>query len=300
MRFKGLDLNLLVALDVLLAERNVTAAAEKLHLSQSAMSGALSRLRDYFRDDLLVQEGRRMVLTPRAFSLMAPVHTALLQIEATVAAPADFDPRTCDRRFVVEASDYVCEVLLGRVSQRLTELAPAATLAVVPRGINPEIALESGQIDLLITPDFYASPHHPSVLLFEDDFVVLGWAGNEALCDPLTPDLFYDLGHVSAVFGRNAEPSFAERHLPREDRVRRIEVTVPSFLEAMPFLIGSRRIMLLHRRFARSLARYLPVRAVEPPFVLPCLREVVQIHRIRAADPSFRWLAGLLQGCVTQ
>jgi DNA-binding transcriptional LysR family regulator len=300
MRFKGLDLNLLVALDVLLSERNVTAAAEKLHLSQSAMSGALARLREYFRDDLLVQEGRRMVLTPRAFSLMAPVHAALLQIEATVAAPPDFDPQTCDRRFVVEASDYVCEVLLGRVSQRMAELAPKATLVVAPRGINPEIALESGEIDLLITPDFYASPNHPSELLFEDDFVVLGWAGNEALCDPLTRDMFYQLGHVSTAFGRSAEPSFGERHLPREDRVRRVEVTVPSFLEAVPFLINSSRIMLLHRRFARSLTRYLPLRAVEPPFALPSLREVIQIHRIRAADPSFRWLAGLLQECVAE
>ncbi len=300
MRFKGLDLNLLVALDVLLSERNVTVAAEKLHLSQSAMSGALSRLRDYFRDDLLVQEGRRMVLTPRAFSLMAPVHAALLQIEATVAAPPYFDPRTCDRRFTIEASDYVCEVLLGRASQRMAELAPNATLAVAPRGINPEIALESGQVDLLITPDFYASPDHPSELLFEDDFVALGWLGNEALCDPLTRDMFYELGHVSASFGRHAEPSFAERHVPREDRVRRIEVTVPSFLEAVPFLIGSHRIMLLHRRFARSLTRYLPLRAVEPPFALPSLREVIQIHRIRAADPSFRWLAGLLQECVAE
>jgi DNA-binding transcriptional LysR family regulator len=300
MRFKGLDLNLLVALDALLAERNVTAAAEKLHLSQSAMSGCLSRLRDYFRDDLLVQEGRRMVLTPRAFSLMAPVHTALLQIEATVAAPADFDPRKCDRRFVVEASDYVSEVLLGQVSRRLAELAPSATLAIAPRGINPEIALESGQIDLLITPDFYASPDHPSELLFEDDFVVAGWSGNELLTDPLSADVFYQLGHVSAVFGRHEEPSFAERHLPREGRVRRIEVTVPSFLQGVPFLIGTQRVMMLHRRLAASLSRHLPLRAVPPPFPLPSLREVIQIHRIRAADPSFRWLAGLLHEAATR
>lgn len=294
MRFKGLDLNLLVALDILLAERNVTAAAEKLHLSQSAMSGALSRLRDYFRDDLLVQEGRRMVLTPRAFSLVTPVHTALLQIEATVAAPADFDPRTCERRFVVEASDYVCEVLLGKVSYRMAELAPNATLAVAARGLNPELALESGQIDLLITPDFYAAPDHPSELLFEDDFVVAGWVGNQRLADPLDRDAFYDLGHVSAVFGRHEEPSFAERHLPREGRVRRVEVTVPSFVQGVPFLIGTQRVMVLHRRLALSLARHLPLRLVAPPFPLPSLREVIQIHRIRAADPSFRWLAGLL------
>jgi len=238
------------------------------------------------------------VLTPRAYALMAPVHSALQQIEATVTAPPDFDPRTCDRRFVVEASDYVCEVLLGEASRRMAEIAPRATLVVRPRGLNPDIALESGQVDLLITPDFYASPDHPSEMLFEDDFVVLGWSGNDALTDPLSRDVFYDLGHVSATFGHSDEPSFAERHLPREDRVRRIEVTVPSFVEAVPFLLGSRRVILLHRRFARSLTRFLPLRAVEPPFALPSLREVVQIHRVRAADPAFRWLAGLLHDCV--
>ena len=94
MRFKGLDLNLLVALDVLLTERNVSRAADKLCLSQSATSGALARLREYFDDELLVQVGRKMVCTPRAQMLEGKVRAALLQIDGTIIQPPEFDPTT--------------------------------------------------------------------------------------------------------------------------------------------------------------------------------------------------------------
>jgi DNA-binding transcriptional LysR family regulator len=92
--FKGLDLNLLAALDVLLDEKNTTRAGERLCLSQSAMSGALARLREYFNDELLMQAGRGFVLTPLAESLIEPVGALLRQIEAAIASKARFDPAT--------------------------------------------------------------------------------------------------------------------------------------------------------------------------------------------------------------
>jgi hypothetical protein len=94
MHFKGLDLNLLAALDVLLHEKNTARAGERLCLSQSAVSGALARLREYFNDELLVQAGRGFVLTPLAESLIEPVRGLLQQIEETIAAKARFDPAT--------------------------------------------------------------------------------------------------------------------------------------------------------------------------------------------------------------
>lgn len=97
MRFKNLDLNLLVALDLLLKERNISRAAEKLHITQSAMSNALARLRDYFGDELLVQVGRRMELTPRAELLREPVRDILVRIESSVTATPRFDPAESDR-----------------------------------------------------------------------------------------------------------------------------------------------------------------------------------------------------------
>ena len=102
MRFNQLDLNLLVALDALLTERNITAAGVRLHLSQSAMSSALARLRDYFEDELLVQVGRKMAPTPLGDSLAGPVRKILIDIQTTIAAKPAFEPATSNRRFIVD------------------------------------------------------------------------------------------------------------------------------------------------------------------------------------------------------
>ncbi len=115
MRYGRLDLNLLVALDVLLTERSVSLAADRLCLSQSATSSALGRLREYFEDELLVVKGRAMILTARAEELIEPVRAVLEQIRTTVAVAPPFDPATADRTIRMMASDYSTEVLLTRV-----------------------------------------------------------------------------------------------------------------------------------------------------------------------------------------
>ena len=112
MRFKKLDLNLLVALDALLTEKNVTRAGERVFLSQSTMSNALSRLRQYFDDDLLVQVGGRMELTPRAALLHDAVRDVLVRIDTTIAAKPAFDPTESEREFTLFVSDYSMEVLI--------------------------------------------------------------------------------------------------------------------------------------------------------------------------------------------
>src|SRR6476469_8001729 len=95
------DLNLLVTLDALLTEKNVTRAGMRMNLSQSAMSGALARLRDFFQDELLVPMGRTMVLTPLAEDLIQPVRDVLLQIQATIATKPHFEPATSTRHFTL-------------------------------------------------------------------------------------------------------------------------------------------------------------------------------------------------------
>ena len=119
MRLDRFDLNLLVVLDALLEERNVTKASERLHIGQSAASGALGRLRDYFGDELLVPVGRKLTLTPLAQSLVEPVRDTLLRARATIARKPGFDPATAERRFSICASDYVTTVLLAAVVCRL-------------------------------------------------------------------------------------------------------------------------------------------------------------------------------------
>ena len=127
---RHLDLNLLVALDALLEEQSVAAAGKRLHLSPSATSGALARLREYFGDEILTQIGRRMVLTPLGEILRSSVRDCLLHIQSTVELRPGFDPSTSTRSFVLMMSDYVATVLMPPTLQGLQQSA---------RGISIEL-----------------------------------------------------------------------------------------------------------------------------------------------------------------
>src|SRR5438093_9544645 len=128
MRFNKLDLNLLVALNVLLTEKNISRAAERIHLSQSAMSNALARLRSYFVDELLVPSGRQLILTPRAESLVEPVREVLMRIESTIAAQPQFDPSTASHTFTLLVSDFTTTVFVPALLERLFHEAPGVRL----------------------------------------------------------------------------------------------------------------------------------------------------------------------------
>ena len=152
MRFYGLDLNLLVVLDALLVEQNITRAGERLFLSQPATSAALARLREYFQDELLVQNGRKMVRTPKGEALSQPIRDLLIQMRSTLDNRHQFDPAQAQRKFVLMASDYISTVLLPQVSRRLNELAPHASLEMIPPNDNPREMIERGHVDLLVLP----------------------------------------------------------------------------------------------------------------------------------------------------
>ena len=150
MRFDGLDLNLLVALDILLTEKNITRAGEKLFLSQPATSAALARLRDYFEDDLLVQVGRSMVLTPMGENLAKPVGDLLIQMRTVLNNKNKFDPSTAKRKFTVMASDYTGNVLLPRLNQLLYRLAPQCSIEQLMPSTEAEKQIERGKVDILL------------------------------------------------------------------------------------------------------------------------------------------------------
>lgn len=290
MRFDRLDLNLLVALDALLSERSVSLAADRICLSQSATSSALGRLRDYFADDLLVQKGRQMVLTARAEGLVEPVRAVLEQIRSTIAVPPPFDPATCDRVIRLMASDYITEVLLTTALTDLHQAAPNMRFEVQPLTEALLESLERGFIDLLITIDYAISADHPSQLLFEDDYVVVGWNGNPAMAGPMTKELYFELGHVTARFGRARVSAFEDWFVRRQKRQRRVEIVAPSFMSLPGLVIGSHRIATMHRRLATRIADYLPITLREVPMEIPPIREAIQWHISSNNDPAIRWV----------
>src|SRR5262249_27785924 len=151
-RLNGFDLNLLVVFDVLLAERNVTRAAKRLGLSQSAVSNALGRLRERLEDRGLVRAANGMVPTPRALALPREGSAALARIGNAVGGGAEFDPASARRTFVIAATDYVQYVLVGRLVELIRRAAPGVELQIVaPAKDFPWNGLEAGSLDLLIT-----------------------------------------------------------------------------------------------------------------------------------------------------
>ena len=297
MRFQRLDLNLLVALDALLDERSVSAAADRICLSQSATSSALGRLREYFGDDLLVQRGRKMVLTARGESLIEPVRDVLNQIRLTIAVPEDFDPTDSQRTVTIMASDYTTQVLLCRAFQEMAAEAPQMRFVVRPIG-NHINALDDGEVDLLITIDMAIRSEHPSEHLFSDNYVVIGWDENEAIADGISAETYFALGHVMTGFISDRQPAFEEWFIKSQAMQRRIELTAPSF-QSVPFLIvGTNRIATVHRRLAEDLAGKLPLQIHPVPFEIPPINQSAQWHRSNADDTCLAWVVAKLKECA--
>jgi len=298
MRFGRLDLNLLVALDALLTERSVSLAADRLCLSQSATSSALGRLREYFGDELLVVKGRNMILTARAEELIDPVRAVLEQIRTTVAVAPPFDPMTTDRMIRIMASDYSTEVLLAGALAELEKEAPQMRFEIQPMNDSPIEAIERGYVDLLLTIDYAISPDHPSQLLFEDDYVVVGDRSNPAMSEPMTRDLYFRLGHVSPRFGKQRVPAFEDWFVRRQKQQRRIEVIAPTFLSLPGLIVGTNRIATMHRRMADIVVRSMPLVMREIPFAIPPIRESVQWNIANSNDRALRWVTERLQAAA--
>ena len=298
MDFAGLDLNLLVALDALFAEKSVSRAGERLHLSQSATSGALARLRDVFHDPLLVQVGRQMALTPLAEGLVEPVRAFLLQAEAIVSNSPTFDPAESTRKFRLLMSDYVETVVMTEALPRLQQLAPGIALEVIAGGefIEP---LERGEIDLTIAPSRYLSRGHPMERLFEEEFTCVVWSGNRQIDRRLSLETYLSLGHVVVRVGRLHQlPTFDEWFVEHYGHKRRIEVVTTAFNMVPHLLIGTSRIATMHRRLAMYYQRYFPLKLLSPPLEIPHLEECMQWHRSRDRDPGTVWLRSVFRDAV--
>src|SRR4051812_37873407 len=210
----GVDLNLLVALDALLTERSVTRAGQRLSITQSAMSGALGRLRGLFGDELLVRSVKSLRLTPLPESLRVPLREALAQLEGTIFARSSFDPRREQRTFTLSATDYTSIVLLSRLQAALAATPTQVRMRVVTSDVGGSIPrLEAGEIDLAILPaNFRQFPGLSSERLFDERFVPTVWAGNQAVAEPLTFEalassrlLSYRLGPLPTMVERRFE-----------------------------------------------------------------------------------------------
>ncbi len=290
MRYKGLNLNLLHALDVLMETRNVSRAAERLGLTQSALSAALAQLRDYFGDQLLVSDGRRMCPTVFAEQLRVDLCQFLDATNAVIQTSRVFDAASTRRVFRVIASDYIIAAVLAPLTEALSLIAPNIRLDFVQPNENASESLRIGEMDLLISPREFMLPDSPTVDLFEEEIVVAGWSGNLLFDQPVSFEAFLSAGHVAVEIGRRREATFADKHLLELGHARRIECVASSFTTVPWLLRGTQRMAMMHRRLALTMAKYLPIAYSPLPFAFPAMQETAQYHRTRTSDQGLHWL----------
>lgn len=294
MRFNGLDLNLLVALDALMSERNLTAAARSINLSQPAMSAAVARLRTFFQDELFTIAGREFIPTPRAESLAPALRDALLHVQLSIISREPFEPAQSDRRFKVILSDYVALVFFEKVVERAAREAPAVSFEFRPPGDDTDDLLRRGDVDLLILPEVFASNTHPRAGLFDDVHVCVGCTSNKQLEEPFTFERYMSMGHVVAKF-YTRRPGLEDSCLLEHGRERRIDVVVHGFSMIPSMVSGNERIGTMPLRLAQHFARTMPLRIVELPLPrhLP-FTEAVQWHELHNSDPGSVWMREML------
>ncbi|UXY09850.1 LysR family transcriptional regulator [Kosakonia sp. ML.JS2a] len=300
MHLRGLDLNLLIILDVLLAERNVTRTGERVHLSQSATSGALSRLREFFDDQLLVQVGQRMELTPFAEMLSEEVHDVISKCEAIVDKNQKFDPETSTRTFRLNISDASATVVMNKAISLIQQQAPHIRLDISSIIDGPiSEYLNIGVIDLIVTPEKLVSTQHPSEFLFDDQFVCVVWSGNPLCNTGIDLNSYLSSGHIVARFSKMIGWAMDEVFLSESGYQRRIDIVVPSFSMLMTQLIGTNLIATVHERFARYYAKYLPITMFPCPVNTVPFGMKLQWHRHHDGDLGIQWLRNVMHSSVS-
>ena len=294
MNLNSLDLNLLVALDALLREANVSRAAMRIGLSQPAASHALQRLRDLIGDPLLVRSGARMELTPRAQALRVPLAQALDQVRA-LFVPDGFDASTSDRQFRLMMPDLAVELLMPPLMEKITRIAPNVRIDVVPwRGpaiFNAEFART---IDLVISiGDAFRGFHRQ--LLYTDSDALAVRRGHPVGARLKRREIFLDARHVAVII-RGQSEDLIDTWLRAKGIERRIALVVSGYLEALHVTARTDLVAFVPRRLISALSKQLSLVAIAPPLD-PGTDEQFMFYPTRAQmDPGSVWLRNIMLG----
>lgn len=285
---RRLDINLLVTLDALLAEHNVTRAAERLHLSQPSVSIQLAKLREALGDPLLIAGPRGMRPTARAEELREPLSQALDAMERALAPAAAFDPAKASQTWRVAASGYSETTILHPALPTLRDAAPGCRLAVVqmvPTRLAHE--LEEGRIDLA----FQSGDDSPSGLrkryLFHETWALVGRKGHPGLARKPSLTQFCKLDHAIVSLNGGEFQGITDRALAKRGRSRRVVLSVPHFLFLKNVLATTDLVAVIPTRLARSDDN---LKVVEPPLPLPKIEVLMVWHERSHRDPAHRWL----------
>jgi DNA-binding transcriptional LysR family regulator len=289
MDIRKVDLNLLVALDALLAERSVSRAAVRLHLSQPATSALLARLRELFGDPLLLRSARGMLPTPRALELLGPVKLVLDEIDALIQPRAAFDPASALQTFTLSASDYVEFALLPTLVDYLERKAPGVRLAVRPLDLQTVAEqMASGEVDLCITGLQNAPAGLHQRPLYAERIVSVVRRNHPGVGAHLTLEKFCNLEHIMVSVPGSGFSARIDEALAKLGRKRRSRLAVPHFLLVPEIVARSDMISGLPERLARGYANKL--RIFQPPLEIEGFTVGQIWHERNQREPAQRWL----------
>jgi DNA-binding transcriptional LysR family regulator len=287
-RLRQLDLNLLLTLDVLLAELNVTRAAQRLHYSQPSVSVQLAKLRDVLDDPLLLPGPRGMRPTKRAEQLREPLREALHALERAIAPSRPFDPREADHTWKIAATDYAESTIVLPALQGLRTVAPRSRLAVfqlIPPRIEKQA--EQGEIDLA----FHTTDGAPEGLrrraLFVERYVLIGRADHPRLKRRPTLAQFCKLDHVIVSPDGGGFHGVTDETLRESGLSRRVALSVPHFLFLLSAVANTDLVAMAPFRLVRG---NRALRVIEPPVNVPGYEMSMLWHERAHRDPAHRWL----------
>lgn len=296
---RAVDLNLLVVLDAVAAERSVTRAAERLHLTQPAVSHALARLRALFDDPLFVRTPGGLAPTARALRLAARVAAVLAEIGDVLAPDHGFDPKTSRRRFTIGMSDYAAFVILPRLSARLRATAPGIEMVVRHTSHAQGFGLlEDGGAELIVgsfpkTPASIVREH-----LYDEGFLCAARKGHPAFAHKLTLRRYAGLDHLQVSL--SGEPSgMVDEALRRHGARRTVVLTVGHFLVAPEILATTDLVATEPARVLAPAAARLGLATAAAPIALPSFAVVLAWPRRLGADDGIAWLRREIAAAAT-
>lgn len=292
MDIRRADLRLLVALEVLLAERSVTRAAERLSISQPAMSAQLARLRDLFDDPLLVASGRQMVPTTKALEIEQPLRRVLEDLTRIVRERQDFDPPTATNTFRIVATDYMHTTVTLPLMQAVAGLSPHVRIASLL--LVEKLAwtmIENGEADLLIVSRGRTPPAAKARRLYEEGFTFVQRKGHPRGTRRLTLAQFCKLKHVLISPGGGSFKGPIDQTLQTMGKTRDVVASLPSFLLAPTLVEQTDLVAALPTRLANLLQDRLD--CFQLPFETACFDVMLAWHPRHQNDPAHVWLREL-------
>jgi DNA-binding transcriptional LysR family regulator len=293
MDIRAVDLNLLKAFDALTNERAVTRAADRIGLSQPAMSHALSRLRDLFADDLFVRTPTGMEPTARAREIAPLVAAAIEHIEAALNLGIGFDPAKSAGIFTAGMAEYAEVALVGRLAAAFADQAARATLRLTPlTGADAAEQLDRGAIDVAVAHLNTLPAHIESIVLLRDPFVVVARRGHPIAGQQLSLEAYAALNHI-LVSPRGDTSGALDRILVDFGLRRRIALLVATYLALPVALAASDLVATVPSRTARQIAATAEIEIMPLPLDFS-MTVTMAWHRRAASEPAQAWFRALL------